>query len=115
MLRTNYVSELSAQMDGKEVILCGWAHEVRETAKITFLILRDSTGLVQVIGKKGDVSDEIIGSMSLPKESIKDAITISTRMGITRIPVVDNRKSMHCVGLVSSTELLKEIAKASKI
>jgi aspartyl-tRNA synthetase len=70
VLRTHYVGELSAQIEGKPVTLCGWVHEVRETAKITFLILRDNTGLVQVLGKKGDVPDDVIRSMSLPKESV---------------------------------------------
>jgi nondiscriminating aspartyl-tRNA synthetase len=64
------VNELNAGMDGKSVVLAGWVHEVRETAKITFLILRDSTGLVQITAKKGDVDDKIIKSMSLPKESV---------------------------------------------
>lgn len=57
-------------MDGKEVTLAGWVHEVRETAKITFLILRDSTGLVQIIGKKGETEPKVVKSMSLPKESV---------------------------------------------
>lgn len=64
------IKELNESMDGKEVVLAGWVHEVRETAKITFLILRDSTGLVQVTAKKGDVSDKLIKALSLPKESV---------------------------------------------
>jgi aspartyl-tRNA synthetase len=64
------IKELNEGMDGKEVVLAGWVHEVRKTAKITFLILRDSTGLVQVTAKKGDVSDKLIKSLSLPKESV---------------------------------------------
>lgn len=64
------IKELNESMDGKEVVLAGWVHEVRETAKITFLILRDSTGLVQVIAKKGEVSDKLIKQLSLPKESV---------------------------------------------
>ncbi len=64
------ISELSADMDGKEVVLAGWVHEVRETGKITFLLLRDSTGIVQLIGKKGDAGESVMKSMSLPKESV---------------------------------------------
>jgi aspartyl-tRNA synthetase len=70
MIRTHYVSELSAAMDGQEVTLAGWVHEVRETAKITFLLLRDSSGIVQVVGKAGDVDERLIKAMSLPKESV---------------------------------------------
>lgn len=64
------INQLNEEMDGKEVVLAGWVHEVRETGKITFLVLRDSTGLVQIIGKKGEVPDELIKSMALPKESV---------------------------------------------
>jgi len=70
MLRTHYINELNKEMDGKQVTLAGWVHEVRETANITFLLLRDKTGVVQVIGKKGVVDDSVIKSMSLPKESV---------------------------------------------
>ncbi|MEM3753357.1 MAG: aspartate--tRNA(Asn) ligase [Candidatus Micrarchaeaceae archaeon] len=70
MLRSNYISELSAEMDGKTVTIAGWVHEVRETAKITFMLVRDISGIVQVIGKEGSVSDELIKKMSLPKESV---------------------------------------------
>ena len=69
-MRTHMIKELNESMDGKEVVLAGWVHEVRETAKITFLILRDSTGLVQVIAKKGDISSKLLKELSLPKESV---------------------------------------------
>ena len=46
--------------------------------------------------------------------SVKDTIKLATREKITRIPVVENRKNMHCVGVISATELLKEITKADK-
>ncbi len=70
MIRTHYASQLDAEMDGEEVTLAGWVHEVRVTSNITFLVLRDGSGVVQVIGKKGETSDEIIEQMSLPKESV---------------------------------------------
>lgn len=70
MIRTHYVGELGPEMNGKEVVLAGWVHEVRETSKITFLLLRDKTGIVQVIGKRGTLDDSLIASMSLQKESV---------------------------------------------
>ncbi len=70
MMRTNFIGELSAAMDGKEVTLAGWVQELRELGKMTFLLLRDSTGIVQVIGKKGSSDDALIKKMSLPKESV---------------------------------------------
>lgn len=70
MLRSHYINELKSVMDGQRVTLAGWVHEVRETAKITFMLLRDRTGIVQVIGKEGVTSSDVIKSMSLPKESV---------------------------------------------
>jgi len=70
LIRSHYVNQLSASMDGKEVTLAGWVHEVRETGKITFLLLRDRTGIVQVIGKKGVTDSRILEKMALQKESV---------------------------------------------
>ncbi len=57
-------------MDGQEVVIAGWVHEVRNIGKIVFILLRDRSGIAQVIGKEGVVSDDIIKSMNLPKESV---------------------------------------------
>ncbi len=70
MIRSHYVGELSADMDGKDVTLAGWVHEIRETSNITFLLIRDKTGIAQVIGKKGVTGDDVRKRMSLPKESV---------------------------------------------
>jgi aspartyl-tRNA synthetase len=69
-MRTHYVSEIGPELAGREVVLAGWVHEVRETSKITFLILRDITGTIQIIGKEGEVGPSIIKALSLPKESV---------------------------------------------
>ena len=69
-MRTHSASELSASMEGQEVVLAGWVHEVRELGNMTFLLLRDSTGIVQIIGKKGETDEAVMKSMSMPKESV---------------------------------------------
>ena len=70
MLRTHYINELDQKLDGKEVTLCGWVHEVRNIGKIIFMLLRDKTGIVQITAKEGIVSKELMKSMDLPKESV---------------------------------------------
>jgi aspartyl-tRNA synthetase len=70
MLRTNLIGELNTSMDGKEVCLAGWVHEVRELSKLTFLLLRDDSGIVQVVAKNGVTDPSTIKKMSLPKESV---------------------------------------------
>ena len=34
---------------GQEVTLCGWLHNLRDLGKISFLIVRDSSGFSQVV------------------------------------------------------------------
>lgn len=70
MLRNYFIKDLNESLDGKEVVLAGWVHEVRALGKITFLILRDKTGLVQAIGKTGTTDKPVIDAMNLPKESV---------------------------------------------
>ncbi len=57
-------------MDGKQVTLAGWVHEVRNIGKIVFLILRDHSGLAQVIAKEGVASAELMKELNMPKESV---------------------------------------------
>ena len=42
-------SELPAATPGEQVRLDGWVHRRRELAKITFLVVRDRSGLAQVV------------------------------------------------------------------
>ncbi|MGC8568154.1 MAG: aspartate--tRNA(Asn) ligase [Candidatus Micrarchaeia archaeon] len=86
-----YVKDLSADMGGKEVVVAGWVHEVRELGSITFLLLRDSTGIVQVTAKKGVTDPTLIKQMALPKESVVEiegtiAKNSTARMGFEIIP-----------------------------
>ena len=68
--RSHYISQLSAGMEGEEVILAGWVHEVRDLGKLVFLLLRDHTGIIQITGKDGIVEEAIKKSLVLPKESV---------------------------------------------
>ncbi|HTK05211.1 MAG TPA: aspartate--tRNA ligase [Candidatus Eisenbacteria bacterium] len=47
-MQRNYISETSGLI-GKEVTVCGWVHARRDMGKITFIDLRDRTGLLQVV------------------------------------------------------------------
>jgi nondiscriminating aspartyl-tRNA synthetase len=42
-------ADLPASTPGEEVILEGWVHRRRELARVTFLVVRDRTGLAQVV------------------------------------------------------------------
>ena len=58
--RTHYIKDVNADMKGQEVILGGWVEDLRKMGKMTFLTLRDVTGITQII-LMDDVTDSIDG------------------------------------------------------
>ena len=47
--RTHYIEEVKPDMKDQEVILGGWVEDLRKMGKMTFLTLRDVTGITQII------------------------------------------------------------------
>jgi len=47
--RTHYIENINRDMIGQKVILGGWVEDLRKMGKMTFLTLRDSTGITQII------------------------------------------------------------------
>ncbi|MBI4174099.1 MAG: aspartate--tRNA(Asn) ligase [Candidatus Aenigmarchaeota archaeon] len=67
MLRTHFAKDLKP---GK-VKVAGWVHEKRPLGGILFVILRDFTGLVQVIAKRDKTGAELLKRLeSIPRESV---------------------------------------------
>ncbi|MBI2045406.1 aspartate--tRNA(Asn) ligase [Candidatus Pacearchaeota archaeon] len=64
MDKRSYISEIKT---GESVILKGWCYEVRSMAKMAFILLRDSSGIVQCIAKDSSLVKEI---SSLTLESV---------------------------------------------
>lgn len=52
-MKTHNCGELNAKNANQEVVLTGWVDTLRVSGKISFLLLRDITGLVQVFLDKG--------------------------------------------------------------
>ena len=68
MRRTHFIGNLKPSMKGKKVVVAGWVEDIRELGKLTFLTLRDVTGVAQIV---------LVG-----EESIKQA------KGLTRQSVI---------------------------
>ncbi len=49
---------LEGRFTGQRVNLRGWVHRIRKQKKMVFVLLRDSTGVVQTVIKKSAVSEE---------------------------------------------------------
>jgi len=58
--RTHNIEDVNADMKGQKVILGGWVEDLRKMGKMTFLTLRDVTGITQVI-LTDDVAKSIDG------------------------------------------------------
>lgn len=71
MIKSMFLSEIvksGAQLEGKEVRACGWIYRVREHGAIKFLILRDRSGTLQVVVKKGESSPEALEAVKEIRE-----------------------------------------------
>ncbi len=59
--RTHNIEDLNSGMVGQKVIFGGWIEDLRKLGKMTFLTVRDVTGLTQVIVKDDNVIKEVEG------------------------------------------------------
>ncbi|QKR00023.1 aspartate--tRNA(Asn) ligase [Metallosphaera tengchongensis] len=64
MLRTHFVSELNPALEGKEIVLAGWIHNLRDLGGKKFILLRDKSGIGQVVVDKSSPSFEITKELS---------------------------------------------------
>jgi aspartyl-tRNA synthetase len=58
--RTHNIEDFNSKMIGQKVIFGGWVEDLRKLGKMTFLTVRDVTGLAQVI-VKDDTTKEVEG------------------------------------------------------
>ncbi len=71
MLRTHYSREITPDDDGKKVVIAGWVHETRDLGGITFLVLRDREGLVQVTLSKKKSDEKLFNIVrGISRESV---------------------------------------------
>jgi len=59
--RTHNIEDLNSGMVGQKIIFGGWVEDLRKLGKMTFLTVRDVTGLTQVIVKNDEVSKSVEG------------------------------------------------------
>ncbi len=56
---------------GDTVTVAGWVHEIRDLGGIAFLILRDTTGKIQVKFEKDEMDDDLVETgLNVQRESV---------------------------------------------
>lgn len=63
----------AGQYIGREILLQGWVHRIRQLGQISFLLLRDRSGVIQTV-----VEEEKIGLSKINNESV---VTIQGKVG----------------------------------
>ena len=58
--RSHYSIDLGPEMDGQEVLVFGWVHEIRDLGGLRFIILQDKTGQLQVTIHRNKVTAEVL-------------------------------------------------------
>ncbi|RDE17227.1 MAG: asparagine--tRNA ligase [Candidatus Thorarchaeota archaeon] len=66
---------LEGGYDGKKVHLRGWVHRIRKQKKMIFVVLRDSSGVVQTVVKKDAVNEQSYASAE--KMLIESLVTLA--------------------------------------
>jgi nondiscriminating aspartyl-tRNA synthetase len=58
--RTHYSADIGPELDGQEVLVFGWVHEIRDLGGLRFLILQDKTGKLQITIHRHKVPSEVV-------------------------------------------------------
>ncbi len=69
--RSHYSREVNPDMNGEEILVMGWTHEIRDLGGIIFVLLRDRDGLVQVTAPSKKIDPGLFENLrKLKKESV---------------------------------------------
>ncbi len=67
--RTHFTSDLGPDLIGETVKIAGWVQRIRKLGALTFIILQDIKGEIQITLKKGTVPDEVFKKSDVPHQS----------------------------------------------
>jgi len=70
MIERKYTHEITSEDEGEKVSVAGWAHEIRDLGGISFVILRDREGEIQIIFKEDDNEELFEKAQEIGKEDV---------------------------------------------
>lgn len=79
-----YIKDV-ADYEGKEIEIKGWLYGKRSSGKIQFYLVRDGSGLIQAVGVKNELPEEVF--------NLFEEITQESSIIVTGIPRADSRAS----------------------
>ncbi len=56
--KTHYISEITQELEGQRVVVAGWVYRKRDLGSVQFIVLRDSTGILQMVAKQGQCDEK---------------------------------------------------------
>lgn len=82
LIRSHYVDEITEKLAGSEVKLAGWVRKKMELGGLTFVMLRDSTGVIQVVFREDRIGKEKMKEAR--KLSMESSIIVSGRVKLDK-------------------------------
>lgn len=70
MIERKYTDEITGDDEGEEVAVAGWAHEIRDLGGITFIIVRDREGVLQVVFKEDEDEELFEKAQEVGREDV---------------------------------------------
>lgn len=70
-MERTFINDITDNLHDKEIVLKGWIHDLRDLAKIKFLLLRDWSGIIQLVIPKAEVSEDVFNLKLTPETAIE--------------------------------------------
>ncbi|MEM4138913.1 MAG: amino acid--tRNA ligase-related protein, partial [Sulfolobaceae archaeon] len=64
MLKTHFISQIKPELNGETVVVAGWVHLIRDLGGKKFIILRDASGIGQIVVDKSVKSFERVEDLT---------------------------------------------------
>ena len=94
-MKNFWIKDIGRDMIGREVGIYGWVHRVKTLGKISFIQIRDKTGITQVVASSEDI-DEV---------KIEDVVYVEGNVEISRSRIFPYEIHANRVDILSSREV----------
>lgn len=103
-MNTTKINEIQKYV-GKEVLLKGWLHEIKAQKKMLFLLLRDYTGIIQIVADRDSFPD----IASLHKETVVSIEGVVQKATITNEQVTQNSAEVFAKKITVLSKVVEEL------